>query len=93
MMKEKINVNDGNGLFDNIGLIDTLIVDCNTIVKHLVSGNEVAFCAKIVEMVQKLNSLRKGVTSDTESLQKEISDLRRFIDDINNVGGGNGVQC
>ena len=93
MMKEEVKVNDGKGLLDNIGLIDTLIVDCNTLVKQLISGNNVAFCAKIVEMVQKLNSLKKGVTSDTEALQKEIEDLRRFIDDINNVGGGNDVQC
>lgn len=85
-MKDETKVNDGKGLFDNVGLIDTLIVDCNTLVKQIFSGNGVAFCAKVVEMVQKLNNLKNGVTSDMEALQKELDDLRRFVDDLNNAG-------
>ena len=36
-----IQVNDGGGFLDNIGLIDSLIVDCNNSTKALVSGNYV----------------------------------------------------
>ena len=84
---------DNKGLFDSAGLIDTLIVDCNTLVKQIFSGNGVAFCAKVVEMVQKLNNLKIGIQNDNDSLLKQINGMQRFIDDINNVGGGNGVQC
>ena len=86
-MKEEIKVNDGKGLFDSVGLIDTLIVDCNTLVKNIFSGNCVAFCAKVVEIVQKLNNLKTGVSSEMESMQKNIDDLKRFIDDVNNARG------
>ena len=83
-----LKVNDGKGLYDNIGLIETLIVDCEKVVKALVSGEYVRFSALIVGMVQKLNNLRDGVKNDTESLQKQIDELRRFIDDIDAAEGG-----
>ena len=80
---EKVNVNDGKGLYDNIGLIETLIVDCERVMKALVSGEYMRFSALMVGMVQKLNNLRDGVKSDTESLQKQVKELQRLLDDIN----------
>lgn len=74
-MKEQIPVNDGGGVYDNVGLIDTLIVDCNELPKLLISGHGVGFCAKVVEMVQKLSNLKKGVLSDTESLREQVETL------------------
>ena len=74
---EKINVNDGGGLLDNVGLIDTLIVDCNALLQLLIGGRYVAFCAKVVEMVQKLSNLKNGVHNDTESLRKEVEALKQ----------------
>lgn len=81
-MSEKVN--EGNGLYDNIGLIDTLIVDCNDLTKALISGQYVRYCSKIVEMVQKLANLKNGVKADTESLQTEVERLKTLLDDINN---------
>lgn len=78
-----MNVNDGKGLFDNLGLIDTLIVDCNELTKDLVSGKYVQYCAKIVEMIQKLSNLRNGVKADSEAQQEEIAALQKLLDDIN----------
>lgn len=80
---EKINMNDGKGLYDNIGLIETLIVDCERVMKSLISGEYMRFSALMVGMVQKLNNLRDGVKSDTESLQKQVKELQRLLDDIN----------
>ena len=80
---EKINMNDGKGLYDNIGLIETLIVDCERVVKALVSGEYMRFSALMVGMVQKLNNLRDGVKGDIESLQKQVKELQRLLDDIN----------
>ena len=73
--KEEIRINDGGGLYDSIGLIESLIVDCNELPKALYSGQNVLFCRLIVEMVQKLANLKQGVKNDTESLKKRISEL------------------
>ena len=89
-MNEEIKVNDGKGLFDSNGLIDTLIVDCNELVKKLASGEYVGFCGLIVEMVQKLALLKKGITKDRESLQYKVKELIKLRDEplIRINGGG-----
>ena len=75
---EEISVNDGNGLFDSNGLIDSMIMDCNELVKQLTHGDYVLFCQMVVQMVQKLSSLKKGINSDMKSLQEQIDDLVRI---------------
>lgn len=65
-------VNDGKGLFDTKGLIDTLIVDCEELVKCVISGQGISFCAKAVEMVQKLSNLKRGVKNDMDDLRRQI---------------------
>ena len=72
-------VNDGGGLLDNIGMIDSLIVDCNNSTKALITGNYVQYCAINVDMVKKLNELKKGVKNDTEGLLKQIEELKGVI--------------
>ena len=81
MKEEKISVNDGSGLYDNLGLIDTLIEDCNMIPKILFSGNNVQFCSKIVEMVQKLINLKTGIENDMNGYKRQISDLRQMVNE------------
>ena len=80
-MKEKqigdITVNNGKGFYDNEGLCDTLINDCNNLVKSLFSGRYVQFCAVIVQMIQKLTNLKKGIASDMDSMKEKIEDLKR----------------
>lgn len=71
-INEKLPVNDGKGLLDNLGLIDTLIVDCDKLPKLLFAGNSIGFCSKLIEMVQKLSNLREGVKTDMESMQKQL---------------------
>ena len=82
MGNDKIPVNDGGGLYDNIGLIDTLTVDCNDLPRLLMTGHYVAFCNKICEMVQKLSLLRDGVKHDIADRDAQIKELN---------GGGSGV--
>lgn len=81
-MNEEIKVNDGKGLFDSNGLIDTLIVDCNELPKKLASGEYVGFCGLIIEMVQKLALLKNGITKDRESLQDQVKELIRLRDEL-----------
>ena len=86
-MSDEIKVNDGGGLYDNIGIIDTLIVDCNTLPNDLFNGQNVRFCGRLSGMAQKLKNLREGVKNDVEGLQREVADLRRLLNDINEGKG------
>ena len=82
MTKEEITYNDGNGFMDNEGLCDSLILDCNNSVKTLFSGNYVQFCNLIVQMVQKLVNLKKGIHDDIAKRDQQIKDLNRILDDM-----------
>lgn len=80
-MNEDIKVNDGGGLFDSLGLIDSLIVDCEKGMKALVAGSPLEYAAVTVGMVQKLGELKKGVRNDTEDLKKQIRELRELLEE------------
>ena len=79
---ENVKVNDGNGLLDNMGLIDSLIVDVNNQFKALVSGEYVRFQDLSVKMIQKLANLRNGIKTERESLEEENAELRRMNDEL-----------
>ena len=71
-------VNDGKGVFDNDGLLETLIMDCNNLVKTMANGNYVLFCSLIVQMVQKISNVRDGIGKDMASKDKQIEELKRI---------------
>lgn len=77
-----LTVNDGKGLYDNEGLCDSLIVDCNTAVKCLANGNYVQFCGIIVQMVKKLANLKEGIKNDMDSMKKQVAELEKQIDSL-----------
>ena len=79
---EKPPVNDGGGLYDSEGLINSLIVDCNSIVGQLISGKYVGFCSLAVQMVQKLGLLKDGMQKDRKSLLDQIAELRKINNDL-----------
>lgn len=76
MEADEITVNDGGGLFDSTGLINTLIVDINRSMKALIGGSYVEFAVIQVGMVQKLGELEKGIKNDMEGLKRQIAELR-----------------
>ena len=78
--KEELNINDGGGLYDSAGFTDAIILDCNNAVKQLVSGNYVAFCNGITEIVKKLALLKNGIKKDKEDLERQISELRERLE-------------
>lgn len=84
-MEEKITVNDGKGLLDNTGLINSLIEDCDSLVSYLFTGQRILFCSQIVQMVQKLGRLREGVKNDLEDRDRQIKELQER-------GGADGVE-
>lgn len=71
-----------NGIMNTQEMIDSLIVDCGEIVKRLVSGNYVGFCLMPVNMVQKLNALKKGVEDELSSKDEIIRELRKINNDL-----------
>lgn len=85
-MEEKkidgMTLNDGKGLYDNEGLCDSLIMDCNNLVKILLSGNYVQFCNAIVQMVKKLVNLKEGIKKDMDSMKNKVEELKRMNDSL-----------
>lgn len=73
-------VNDGGGLYDNAGLCDTLIVDCNNLVKQAMTGQYIACCNTVVQMVRKLGNLKDGIKNDLASKDSIIEELKRMND-------------
>ena len=86
--KETVKLNDGGGLFDAEGLIDTLLIDCNDLPGALMQGRNVQFCSIIVQMVQKLSNLRKGVKADMDAMQAIIEEQKAQIEELRLAKGG-----
>ena len=55
---------------DCVKLIDSLIVDCAEEERLLISGQPIAHCVKLVEMVQKLTKLKDEVTELKEKAEE-----------------------
>lgn len=85
---DEIKVNDGKGLLDNIGLINSLIEDCDNLAACLFSGQRILFCGQLVQMVQKLGNLREGVKNDLADKDRQIKELQEMLDG----GGADGVE-
>jgi hypothetical protein len=88
-MAEKRNINgvtlnDGNGLMDHDGLIDSLIIDCNNAVKQIVSGSYVTWCGTMLIMAKKLNELKIGINNDAKDMRDRITALEKMNSDLNN---------
>lgn len=73
-----LTVNDGNGLYDNSGLCDSLKVDLNNLLKSIASGQFIQMSGIVVQMSQKLENLKKGIAADLASKDEIIEDLKRM---------------
>lgn len=80
--EEKIPVNDGGGLYDRDGMIDGLIVDCDEVMKAIMAGSGIRLAALLVEMVQKLTALKKGVAEEVGVLTQERDQAREYADEM-----------
>jgi len=73
-------VNDGGGLWDNIGVCDKGIALCNAALKDLVSGQYLAFVNKVEQVAQIFANLKKGIQADVDSLNAKVEELKRMND-------------
>ena len=71
-------VNDGNGIYDNDGLLETVLTDFNNLVKNMANGNYLLFCALIVQMVKKITNVRDGIKKELASKDKQIEELKQI---------------
>lgn len=58
-------------------MIDAIIVDCNNLAKHLISGEYIGFCSLITQIVQKMIQLRETVKKELDNKDKIIDELKR----------------
>ena len=84
-----MTVNDGKGLYDNVGLCDTLIEDLNNLLKNIAAGQYIRVCSLTVEIVQKLINLKHGIQSDRENLETNIKILQEKYNDLSEQIYGN----
>lgn len=77
-----MTVNNGNGLMDNEGLCDSLIVDLNDMMKAMAAGQYIRYCNLTVGMVQKLTNLKKGIRTDIAARDEQIRDLQRLNNEL-----------
>lgn len=70
-----------NGFLGNVGLIDSLVGDCEQAVRCLHSGQHISFCKVMLDMVVKLGNLRNGVINDMKSMQEQIASLKKLLQD------------
>lgn len=73
-------INDGGGLWDNIGVCDKGIALCNAALKDLVSGQYLAFVNKVEQVAQIFANLKKGIQADVDSLNAKVEELKRTND-------------
>lgn len=79
---EEVTVNDGNGLYDNVGMCDVIATDINSLIRILFGGNMIQFCQKVSEIATKLSNLKQGIKSDLASKDRVIEELKRINDEL-----------
>ena len=65
-------------------LIDSIIIDCDSAVKELVTHGYIGFCAKMVGIVQKLACAKAGYVNDMKNRNETIDALKA---EIRRLGG------
>lgn len=73
-----MTVNDGKGLYDNIGVTDTIISDFNTLPKLIIDNQFIKAAAVYASIGQRLVNLKKGIKADLESKDKIIEELKQM---------------
>jgi len=66
-------------LYTNEQLVDTLLSDLNDTIKAVASGQYIAACSMVSQMVQKLVNLRAAIGNDIKSRDQCIEDLKNQL--------------
>ena len=72
-----LTVNNGKGLMDTDGYIDSIINTCNEASRLLVSGQYLLYFARMVDAVNKLLNLKNGMKKEQKALKEQIESLQK----------------
>ncbi len=65
-----------NGLYTNAELVDSIIVDLNSVIAKALDGQYIQACGTITQIAQKLVNLRTTIDRDLQSRDAHIEDLK-----------------
>lgn len=77
--EERMNVNDGGGLFDKIGMIDEM----SRKVDALADAKGVFRCGLIWDIAGMLRTLKDGLKKEDETTALKIEELKRIAEEAN----------
>ena len=75
-------MNDGKGLYDNAGLIDTIVSDFNALPKLIIDNQFIKAAAVYASIGQRLANLKKGIQADTDGLKQNIEELKQANNEL-----------
>ena len=81
-MNENITVNDGKGLYDNIGIVDTIANDMNKLPRLIIDGQFFQAAAVFASIGQRLGNLKSGIKTELDSKDKIIEELKRMNNEL-----------
>ena len=65
---------------------DSLILDCNTAIKMILSGNYIAWCGTMQRIAVRLAETQVQVQKEIKDRDDKIKTLEQFVKDLNNGG-------
>jgi len=71
-----------NGLFSNSELAESIITDLNNLLKNLAGGQYIRVCSLVMEIVQKLTNLKKGIEADINNREQQIKELQERYNEL-----------
>ena len=69
----------GKAIMTNVELIESIIVDLNTLCKEAANGQYINACMCVTQMSQKLLNLRKTVDDDLKNREQTIESLKESL--------------
>ena len=77
-----VTVNDGHGLLDNEGLIESMIIDVNDLMKCMAAGQYIRYADITIKMVQKLKNLKKSMKEELIDRENQIEELKHLNNEL-----------
>lgn len=74
-----------NGVYTNVELIETILVDLNNMLKELFNGQYINACSDVNQIAKKLLNLREAVDNDMKNREQIIEQLK---EQLRNMGAG-----
>ena len=72
-----------NGVYTNVELIETILVDLNNMLKELCNGQYINACNDVTQIAKKLINLRENVDNDLKNREQIIEQMK---EELRNAG-------